>query len=603
MSRNAARDAQPRLKLAAAGALGVALCALAVAITLSGPTASNAGLAAVARALMVGVPVAVGLYAWHERPDERFGPLLVALGFGLFLTTLAESGNEVVYSIGRASGWLVELGLVYLILAFPSGRLTGRADRALIWAAALLVATLYLPTVAIADSYQVPSPYTGCHAACPGNAFFVLGSEPSLVDSFVVPVREVLTALLFLAVTARLVQRFRTSTDLMRETLQPVLTVAAGRCVVLAVALGVREASPSSDAADGLVWAIALAVPLMAGAFFLGLVMRRLQAGNALQNLALRVRANLSPVELRLAVADALGDPSLRITFPNGGGRPKPRPGQDVIEVRDRGRPVAAIFYDEALSDERALLEAVASYTLIALKNQLLAAKVESSLAEVRDSRTRILASADRERRRIERDLHDGAQQRLVALRIQLELVEEQMERDPAGGMERLHGLGEDVGATLDEIRGLARGVYPALLEDGGIGKALQAAALKTTIAAHVEPDGIGRYPQAIESAVYFCCLEAIQNASKHASGATAITISLKQDRALRFQVRDDGEGFDHAASRSGAGLTNMRDRLGAIGGELDIRSSSAGTVVTGSIPLRPAASNGGRLRARWVRT
>jgi signal transduction histidine kinase len=620
-ARVAPNEARLRLNLTAAGAAGLALCGISVAVALSGPSATNQGFVAAGRALMVGVPIAVGLYAWHRRPEERFGRLLVAVGLGWFLTTLAESGNEVLYSAGRVAGWLVELGLVYLVLAFPSGRLTHRADRALVWAAVLLVAVLYLPTLLIADSYPVPSPYTGCVSGCPGNAFFALGSEPAFVDSFLIPLREALTVLVFLAVTGRLVQRFRGTTRLMQHALEPVLTVAVARCAVLVVAIVVRRASPDSAVPEGLSWAIALAVPVMAAGFFVGLVLRRLYAGNVLQDLGRRVRAAIPPEELRVALSEALGDPSLQVLYwtdePDGRwmderGRtvmpPRLDSGQRLTEVRDGGRRLAAILHDAALADEREFLDAVASYALIALRNQRLAATVDSSLREVRRSRARILASADRERRRIERDLHDGAQQRLVALRIQLELLEETMEWDPEQGLKKLHALGEEVGETLDEIRALAHGVFPSLLADRGLAEALGAAALRAPIATSVRPDGVGRYPQDVESAVYFCCLEALQNASKHARDARAITISLRQDRALRFEIRDDGAGFDSTAS-AGAGLTNMRDRLTAVGGELSIRSNGDGTVVVGSVPLGQANGNGatppprihaGRLRARW---
>jgi len=596
MSRKAAPGARLRLELSVAGIAGAVLCVISALVTLSGPTATDAGLAAAGRALMVGVPVAVGLYAWHRRPEERFGPLLVALGFGWFVTTLSESGNEVAYSIGRVAGWIVELGLIYAILAFPVGRLTHRVDRALVLAAVLLVAVLYLPVVLISDGYPVPSPYTGCDANCPGNAFSVVGSEPAFVDSLVRPLRELLTVLLFAAVTARLVQRFRGSTRLMQRTLEPVLTVAVARCVVLAVALITRWASPESTAP--LVWTIALAFPLMAASFFVGLVMRRLYAGSALQELSARGRGIIQPDRLRTALSEALGDPQLQVLYRASDGSdrwldaesreqaaPKPAAGQQLLEVRNEGRPVAAILHDVALRDERELLDAVASYTVIAVKNQRLAAKVESSLVEVRESRARILASADRERRRIERDLHDGAQQRLVALRIHLELVEELMQKNPEQGIRKLHALGEEVDQTLDEIRGLAHGVYPSLLGEAGLAEALRAAALRAPVSTRVEPDSVGRYSQEVESAVYFCCLEALQNASKHARGARAITISLTQDRALRFEVRDDGAGFDSSAS-PGAGLTNMHDRLTAVGGRLMVRSSEGGTVVAGRVPL-----------------
>jgi signal transduction histidine kinase len=619
--------ARPRLTLLAVGAGGLALCATSVAVTLSGPTAASPGFAAAGRALMVGVPIVVGLYAWQRRPDERFGPLLVVVGFGWFLTTLAESGNGVLYSIGRLAGWLVEIGLVYLILSFPSGRLTHRVDRALVGASALLVAALYLPAALIADSYPVPSPYTGCEAGCPSNAFFLLGSEPSYIDSLLIPLRDALTLLLFLAVTARLLQRFRGSTRLMQRLLEPVLTVAVGRCAVLVVAIVVRRVTPDSAVVDGLAWTIALALPVLAAAFFVGLVSRRLYAGNVLQDLGGRVRANLPPDELRTALAEALGDPSLQVAYWTGDGQghwvddrghalvpPEPESRYRLTEVREDHRRVAAILHDAALSEERSFLDAVSSYALIALRNRRLTARVESALSEVRESRARILARADRERRRIERDLHDGAQQRLVALRIQLELVEELMESDPERGRKQLHALGDEVGETLDDIRALAHGVYPSLLEDRGLAEALRAAALRVPVSARVKPDGIGRHPHDVEAAVYFCCLEAMQNASKHARDARAITISLTQDDGLRFEVCDDGTGFDKAAS-PGVGITNMRDRLTAVGGRLTISSSERGTVVAGSVPpagpgdngapptLEPRSRQAGGLQARWTQT
>ena len=190
-------------------------------------------------------------------------------------------------------------------------------------------------------------------------------------------------------------------------------------------------------------------------------------------------------------------------------------------------------------------------------------------------------------RRGIERDLHDGAQQRLVALRIKLELAEDLVREDPEKGLLKLHALGDEVTEALEEIRALAHGVYPSLLADSGLAEALRAAALRAPVPTVVVPDGVGRYPHEIENAVYFCCLEGLQNISKHAEGATGATITLAEDDMLRFEVRDDGVGFNGNA-RSGAGLTNMRDRLAAVDGHLTIHSvPDEGTIVTGAIPLR----------------
>ena len=284
-----------------------------------------------------------------------------------------------------------------------------------------------------------------------------------------IPLREGITILLFGAVAVRLTQRFRHANHLLQRTLEPVLIIALGRCVLLAVALGLRRASPESALIEVLRWALALSVPLMAVGFLLGLVSWRLYAAEALQALSTRVRVNLSHRELQDALADALSDPSLRIVYwegPGDGhwadevGRPtspvRPGSGQMLTEVGDEEGLLAGIVHDSALCEERAFLEAVAAYSLIALKGLRLTEEVESSLRELHESRARIASSADRERRRIERNLHDGAQQRLVALRIQLELAEDLVQQDPALGVEKLRALGEEVGVALEEIRALA---------------------------------------------------------------------------------------------------------------------------------------------------
>jgi signal transduction histidine kinase len=596
-------DRQLDLRLTFAAVSGALATGITVVIALSNAIPAE-GLVAVGRGLMVAVPIAVGLWTWRNRPDERFGQLLVAAGFGWFLTTLAESANSVLYSTGRVAAWAVEAGLVYLILAFPSGRLSQALDRKLAWSAAILVAALYLPSVLLDAHYSLPSPYTSCESGCPSNAFF-LGSEPQFLDSVLLPLRAVLTVLLFLAVTARLAQRWQVASRLARRTLSPVLAVAIARCVAVAVGLGSGLIS-DAEVPDWLPWMIALAVPAMALAFLLGLFALRLYCAAALEKLGAGLRPNLSPVDFRAQLADALGDPSLRlflwVSGPNGhwvdeqgaaSPAPSARPDQHRTAVRDDGGPVAVIVHDTVLAHDPRFLEAVASFTLIALQNGQLAEKVASSLKEVRHSRARIVSAADGERRRIERDLHDGAQQRLVALRVQLELAEELVQVDQRRGLRKLHGLAHEVDETLDEIRALARGVYPPLLADSGLAEALGAAARKLPMHASVNPHGVvGRYLPDVESAVYFCCLEAMQNASKHAVGAHRVVISLHVDDRLGFEVRDDGAGFPNIAQDDGAGLTNMRDRIAAVGGDLEITSVvGEGTTVAGSVPLGEGAT------------
>jgi signal transduction histidine kinase len=266
---------------------------------------------------------------------------------------------------------------------------------------------------------------------------------------------------------------------------------------------------------------------------------------------------------------------------------PHPPSDRQATLVHDDGSPVAAVIHDAALSEQRSFVEAVGAYAFVWDDNRRLAARVESSLTELRASRARILAAADEERRRIERDLHDGGQQRLVALRIRLELAEELMDQDPGQAREVLHRLGGEVDAALDELRALAAGVYPAVLAARGLSEAIRNAALQSPVPATVKIDGVDRYSREAETAAYFCCIEALQNVAKHAPEATRVSISLSRNGDLRFEVRDNGPGFPLDDAADGRGLVNMRDRMAAAGGELEIHSRpGAGTEVVGTIPV-----------------
>ena len=210
-------------------------------------------------------------------------------------------------------------------------------------------------------------------------------------------------------------------------------------------------------------------------------------------------------------------------------------------------------------------------------------------LEELRASRARVVALADAERRRIERDLHDGAQQHLVALAVNLQLARQLADSDPAAVKALLEEIGLDVREALENVRALAHGIYPPLLLDRGLSEALRAAAAAATIPTRLEASAVARYPPEIEATVYFCCIEALRNAAAHAGPGATATVRLWRDGdTLVFDVTDDGVGFEETKPR-GAGLDNMGDRLGALGGQLTISTEPGrGARVSGTIPLAP---------------
>jgi signal transduction histidine kinase len=592
----AARDGR-RFLLPVLACAGAAATIAAAAIALTGAT-SHPGLVALGRALIVGVPIAAGVYAHYRHPAERFGLVLVAAGAGWFVTTLAESQDEVVYTVGRSAGWLMEGLLVYLFLCFPSGRLSERPDRAIAAAMAGVIAVLYLPQLLVADDFSVPSPYTSCVADCPGNAMFALEREPAFVDAIMRPLGAILVFAVMAAVVLRLYRRMRASTPLTRRMLAPVVTVAMARAGALGLLIVARDLDTGVPVPEAAAWLLALAVPATALAFLVGLLRWRLFAERALQRLVECLRGLPDALTLRRAFADAFGDPTIEIVFPGQDGwmdcwgrpvaLPEPAGGRAVSEVQRRGEVIAAIVHDEALRARPELVRAGVSMAAVVLENQRLAAESEVAMRELQLSRARIAAGAEHERRRIERDLHDGAQQRLVALRIELELAEEVVLRDPEQGVERLRELEHEVEEALEELRALAHGVYPPVLADRGLEDALRDVAMRSTIRVELVTHDIRRFSTEVEAAVYFCVLEALQNAHKHAAGARRIVVTLDGSGRdwLRFSVRDDGRGT--AVIEAGAGITNMRDRLAAIGGVVDVTSRlGVGTVVRGHAPTR----------------
>ena len=289
-----------------------------------------------------------------------------------------------------------------------------------------------------------------------------------------------------------------------------------------------------------------------------------------------------------------------RARVPLGGASLPAFSGADlVVAVRHHDELLGAITIAKrsgelVTASEEKLLADLASQAGLVLRNVRLTAdlaarleEIENTAAELRASRQRIVETQDAERRRLERDIHDGAQQHLVALAVKLRMARTVAERDPANKGPMLADVRTLIGQALDNLRDLARGIYPPVLTERGVVPALRAQSKRTGLNMTVSARGVGRFDPATEAAVYFCCLEAVQNAAKH--GATSVAIALQHaGTELTFSVTDDGPGFDAGRVTPGSGLQNMADRAATAGGRLIIRSTpGTGTMIAGSVPAR----------------
>jgi signal transduction histidine kinase len=272
---------------------------------------------------------------------------------------------------------------------------------------------------------------------------------------------------------------------------------------------------------------------------------------------------------------------------------PPSAPSADrTVEVRHQSELLGALTVTKRRGEsltpiEIKLMDDLAHQAGLVLKNVGLTADLQARLEDLRASRQRLVAAQDDERRKLERNLHDGAQQHLVAIKVKVGLAEMLLTRDPDKARATIVALVHDADEALETLRDLARGIYPPLLAERGLAAALQSQAGKATLPVHVDADGVGRYPQETEAALYFCTLEALQNVQKYAA-ASAVQVRLREDaNELLVTVIDDGRGFDVLTAVRGAGLTNMEDRLNALGGRLRIESTpGAGTTLRATVPI-----------------
>jgi signal transduction histidine kinase len=572
----------------------------AVALAAAGAPSDAAFGRGLLELLIVGGPIAVGLYALREPRSTSFGVALLGIGFAWSLTALTTSDVSVAFTIGRLATWLIYPCVVYLLLAYPRGRIEPGLDRALFAGVVGVMVVLFFGTAPFVQGFPGKTLWSSCTTDCPSNALFVLDAQPAFLTD-VVLVREWLVELLWLGLFVSMVRRWRGASLLQRRAVGPAFAAGALLGVVHCGHITCRQLAVATDTVVALssVWTFCIVV--VCAAFLFGLVRKRVLLAGTLGALSAALRAGDDRADMRDALRVALGDRTTDLLVHDPGSEgwrdtrgetvqwPQP-PGQGraitVIDTGD-GRQDVALVHDVALLDDPELLDGVRAAVLASWRHERLTAELAQAMTDLDESRRRIAEAADVERERIQRDLHDGAQQRLVALRIRLSLAEELLTSDPAAGTEAVRELGFEAERALDELRSFAHQVYPPQLTALGLADALRSVSAQAPNPVRVTATGVTRHPIEIESAVYFTCVEALQNAIKHAHGATGIWIGLAQNGAtLRFEVHDDGAGFV-PGEHDGRGLRNMRDRIEAVGGEIAVAAEPGrGTRVVGSVPL-----------------
>ena len=468
--------------------------------------------------------VGVGLFAWARRPDNRVGMLMTATGFAWFVGVLGSSDIPVLFTFGQALGSLYFATAIHMLLAAPTGRLQTRAERRIV-IASYVVTLAVVPFFLFAD----PAEHYDC-ADCPENVILVQPHETLVhVASFVINVAGLL---LVIAVLVSLIRRWRRATAPERRVYAPVY--GAGIAMMLAlIATLVSQSTARESEVESVAFLVTLVpLALMPYLFLASLVRARMIQSGAVGELIARLNEAPRPGELREALARALGDNSLELVywlpederFVDADGHPYELPpegsGRAVTKVEREGGCIAAIVYDDSLRDAAAHSARSARPRALALQNERLEAELRAKVEELRASRERIFASGSTERRRLERDLHDGAQQRLVSMALNtaprpLEAATTTRSRGPA-----LLGAGEELDAALGELRELARGIHPAVLTDRGLDTALEALARRAPVPVELD-DAAGRAAAGGgRVAAYFVVAEALTNVAKYARPA-----------------------------------------------------------------------------------
>jgi signal transduction histidine kinase len=523
--------------------------------------------------------LAAGLFIWWQRPQNRCWWMLVAAGLAWFVGDFEHSMNADVALAGFAFNQWYGPFLAWAVLAFPSGRLQVRRDRALILGIFVLFGIRSLSRLFL----HVPPDFAGYGTE---NRFLSISDDRwwrAVEDAFAWGY-----AVMIVLVTVSVALRWFRSSRTGRRMLTPVLVAAP----LLAAAVGYQYVigwNASLPAVTELrifyiAWWMYAAVAVALAVGLTRLRRTRLEVIDVFAELG----PDEAPKRLGPALSRALGDPTLSLfAWSNAAGgyvdetgqRVEPtvgEPNRAITRIERRGEPVALLVHDIALLEDRGLVNAIVSAVRLTIDNERLEAEVTSQLAEVAASRTRIIAAGDAERSRIERDLHDGAQQRLVTIALALRLAETRLgnDADPATRAVLSQSV-KDLGEAIEELRDLARGIHPTILTESGLGAALESLVDRSPLPVRMTIDLPIEPPNAIAAAAYFAVSEALTNVAKHTSATLVAVRAVTDDGILRVEVSDDGDGG--ARATSGSGLRGVADRIAAVGGTFRLHSPPGG--------------------------
>jgi signal transduction histidine kinase len=574
LGTNIVRPPSPWL-VGAIALVGCAAPARSVGIAL---TSDDVDAVQVALLDWITVPfILAGLVAWVRRPESRLGPLMMAGGFATGLSALQETHVDALFTVGAVFDILPAAFFLHVCLAFPDGRLASRFER-------VLVAVAYSAAVGL----QLLKMSLGAFG--PDNLLRIWAQPAAVAD--VEHVQLLSVSAVCLAGVGVLGARRRQAGRPRRRLPAVLVEVFALGLVMIAVLFVVG--SFDGPAFREIQRATLIVIGISPIVFLLGLLDARL-GRSAVGDLIVELRSDPPAADLRDALARALRDPSLALlywlpdfrTYVDLDGQAVALSDEDPrtsTPIDRNGKRVAALLHDPALDDEPELLEAVGATAGIALENGRLQAELRARLEELRGSRARVLSAGQKERQRLERNLHDGAQQRLVALSLELGLLQEQL-GDDSGATTRVDQARREIALSLAELRDVARGIHPAVLTGHGLSVALESIVARAPLPVRLTVEIEGRLPEQVEVAAYYVVSESLTNIGKHARATTATAAVVQTNEEVVVEIIDDGVGG--ADTERGTGLRGLGDRVEALGGRLRVWTPvGGGTRVKAEIPF-----------------